>query len=184
MSSGDEIQNKVNVLSTSQHSNDSNNDQLRCEVVRDLKVCYSTPIASNYIPPINLNGTVDGMSYALSPVGYQPSNPSVAQHAGFITQMDYWVKIDNLAQKIDQLFLKLNKLDQIESKINSFEKQVKAVTSDDPITDLDLITEFDFLPNCEVSMEHLQRVRHAIRGRLHLWTPGPVPLWDLQVFLC
>ena len=128
--SGDENQNKVNVLSTSQDSNTSNNDQLRCEVVRDLKACYSTPIASNYIPPINLNGTVDGMSYALSPVGYQPPNPSVAQHAGFITQMDYGVKIDNLAQKIDQMFQKLNKLDQIESKINSFEKQVKAVTSD------------------------------------------------------
>ena len=53
----------------------------------------------------------------------------------------------------------------------------------DPITDLDLITEFDFLPNCErFSIEHLQRVRHANRGRLLLRTPGPVPLWDLQVF--
>ena len=31
-------------------------------------------------------------------------------------------------------------------------------------------------------MEHLQRVRHANRGRLFLRTPGPVPLWDLQVF--
>ena len=29
-------------------------------------------------------------------------------------------------------------------------------------------------------MEHLQRVRHANRGRLLLRTPGPVPLWDLQ----
>ena len=27
--------------------------------------------------------------------------------------------------------------------------------------------------------KHLQRVRHANRGRLLLWTPGPVPLWDL-----
>ena len=36
----------------------------------------------------------------------------------------------------------------------------------------------------EVSIEHLQRVRHANRGRLLLRTPGPVPLWDLQVFLC
>ena len=121
----------------------------------------------------------------------------------------------------------------------------------DPITDLDLITEFDFLPNCEwfpwnicngcgmptedayssghlvlsfsglafvllvetsdalyrwdiilvcdnitvldillnlkfhqilVSIEHLQRVWHADRGRLLLRTPGPVPLWDLQMF--
>ena len=34
----------------------------------------------------------------------------------------------------------------------------------------------------EVSIEHLQRVRHANRGRLLLLTPGPVPLWDLQVF--
>ena len=36
----------------------------------------------------------------------------------------------------------------------------------------------------EISIEHLQRVRHANRGRLLLRTPGPVPLWDLQVFLC
>ena len=36
----------------------------------------------------------------------------------------------------------------------------------------------------EVSIEHLQRVRHADRGRLLLRTPGPVPLWDLEVFLC
>ena len=34
----------------------------------------------------------------------------------------------------------------------------------------------------EVSIEHLQRVRHANRGRLLLRTPGPVPRWDLQVF--
>ena len=33
-------------------------------------------------------------------------------------------------------------------------------------------------------MEHMQRVRHANRGRLLLRTPGPVPLWDLHVFLC
>ena len=30
----------------------------------------------------------------------------------------------------------------------------------------------------------MQRVRHANRGRLLLQTPGPVPLWDLHVFLC
>ena len=34
----------------------------------------------------------------------------------------------------------------------------------------------------EVSIEYLQRVRHANRGRLLLQTPGPVPLWDFQVF--
>ena len=33
-----------------------------------------------------------------------------------------------------------------------------------------------------VSIEHLQRVWHANRGRLLLRTPGPVPLWDLHVF--
>ena len=33
-------------------------------------------------------------------------------------------------------------------------------------------------------MEHMQRVRHANRGRLLLRTPGPVPLSDLHVFLC
>ena len=31
-------------------------------------------------------------------------------------------------------------------------------------------------------MEHLQRVQHANRERLLLRTPGPAPLWDLQVF--
>ena len=36
----------------------------------------------------------------------------------------------------------------------------------------------------EVSIEHLQRVRHANRGRLLVRTPCPDPLWDLQVFLC
>ena len=38
------------------------------------------------------------------------------------------------------------------------------------VIDLDLITEF-----CKVSIEHMQRVRHATRGRLLLRTPGPVP---------
>ena len=53
----------------------------------------------------------------------------------------------------------------------------------DPITDLDLITEYDFFTYLrEVSIEQLQRVWHANRGRLLLWTPGSVPLWDLQVF--
>ena len=41
-----------------------------------------------------------------------------------------------------------------------------------------------FTQLCEVSIEHLQRVRHANRGRLLLRTPGPFPLWDLHVFLC
>ena len=36
----------------------------------------------------------------------------------------------------------------------------------------------------QVSIGHLRRVWHADRGRLLLWTPGPVPLWDLQVFKC
>ena len=35
----------------------------------------------------------------------------------------------------------------------------------------------------EVSIEHMQRVRHANRGRLLLWAPGPVPFYDLHVFL-
>ena len=33
-------------------------------------------------------------------------------------------------------------------------------------------------------MGDLQRVWYADRGRLLLRTPGPVPLWDLQVFKC
>ena len=36
----------------------------------------------------------------------------------------------------------------------------------------------------KVSIEHLQQVRHANRGRLLLWTPGPVPLWDFHVISC
>ena len=37
------------------------------------------------------------------------------------------------------------------------------------ITNLDLNTEFDFFTYlCTVSIEHMQRVRHANRGRLHL----------------
>ena len=54
----------------------------------------------------------------------------------------------------------------------------------DSVTDPDLTTEFDFLPYCMISIEHLQRVRNANRGRLLLRAPGPVPLWDLHVFLC
>ena len=30
---------------------------------------------------------------------------------------------------------------------------------------------------CKVSIEHLQRVQHANRGRLLLRTPGPVTPW-------
>ena len=40
-----------------------------------------------------------------------------------------------------------------------------------------------FLKEGDVYIEHLQRVRHANRGRLLLRTPDPVPLWDLQIFL-
>ena len=34
----------------------------------------------------------------------------------------------------------------------------------------------------EVSIEHMQRVSYAKRGCLLIQIPGPVPLWDLQVF--
>ena len=52
----------------------------------------------------------------------------------------------------------------------------------------DLIKNIDdmhisgFLKEVEVYTEHLQRVRHINRGGLLLLTPGPVPLWDLQIF--
>ena len=39
-----------------------------------------------------------------------------------------------------------------------------------------------FTELCEVSIEHLQRVRNANKRRLLLRTPGHVPLWDLHVF--
>ena len=60
-------------------------------------------------------------------------------------------------------------------------------TNFDPVTDLDLITDFDFLPNCEsgeVSVEHLRRVRHANRGRPLLWTTGPVHFWTCICSTC
>ena len=64
----------------------------------------------------------------------------------------------------------------------------------------DILYRLDILPLCDiiaglniiiqnltiyqilVSIEHLQQVWHANRGRLLLRTPGPVPLWDLHVF--
>ena len=51
----------------------------------------------------------------------------------------------------------------------------------------DIFTRLNILLNLTyhqilVSIEHLQRVWHADRGRLLLRTPGPVPLWDLHVF--
>ena len=45
-------------------------------------------------------------------------------------------------------------------------------------TELEPFTEFR-----EVSIEHLQRVWHADRGRLLLRTPGPVPLGLAYVLL-
>ena len=58
-----------------------------------------------------------------------------------------------------------------------------------PIPVCDIIPDSTFLlnltfPQILVSIEHLQRVWHADRGRLLLETPDPVPLWDLHVFLC
>ena len=62
----------------------------------------------------------------------------------------------------------------------------------------DTLYRLDILPVCDintglnilnltfhemlVSIEHLQRRWHVDRGRLLLWTSGPVPLWDLCVF--
>ena len=66
----------------------------------------------------------------------------------------------------------------------------------------DILYRLDIIPLCDiiaglniiiqnltiyqilVSIEHLQQVWHANRGRLLLRTPGPVPLWDLHVFQC
>lgn len=126
VSSDDGNHNKVNVLSTSQGDGNSN-DSIFTEVARDLKVCFSTPISS-----ITTMNPMHAMNYNVSPVGYQPQNPSVAQPVGFIAHTDsqYESKIDNLAQKLDLMFQKLNKLDNIESKINSFENKMTAVTKD------------------------------------------------------
>ena len=48
-------------------------------------------------------------------------------------------------------------------------------------TDLDLITEFDFLQLCGVSIEYLQRVRPANRGRL---IPGHLVLSHFGTCMC
>ena len=54
----------------------------------------------------------------------------------------------------------------------------------DLVPELDLVTEFDlFTEFREVSIEHLQRVWHADRGRLLLRTPGPVPFGTCSVLL-
>ena len=46
----------------------------------------------------------------------------------------------------------------------------------DLVIELDLISAFDVIPYFrEVSIEHLQRVRLANRGRLLLRTPGDIP---------
>ena len=52
----------------------------------------------------------------------------------------------------------------------------------DIITGLNLIIQNLTFFQILVSIEHLQRVWHANRERLLLRTPGPVPLWGLQVF--
>ena len=49
------------------------------------------------------------------------------------------------------------------------------------ITGLNILLTFHQIV---VSIGHLQQVWHADRGRLLLRTPGPVPLWDLQMFFC
>ena len=49
----------------------------------------------------------------------------------------------------------------------------------DLINELNLITGFDIIAKLrEVSIEHLQREQLANRGRLLLWTPGPVAFWS------
>ena len=53
-----------------------------------------------------------------------------------------------------------------------------------PLLNWTLLPNLTFYLIVRGSIEHLQRVRHANRGRLLLWTPSPVPPWDLHVFLC
>ena len=52
-----------------------------------------------------------------------------------------------------------------------------------PPTDQTLYQTRPFTEFWEVSIEHLRRVWHADRGRLLLWTPGPVPLGLAYVLL-
>ena len=49
-------------------------------------------------------------------------------------------------------------------------KTCDLVTKQGLIVNFDLITKFQ-----KVCIEHLQRVRLTNRGRLLIWTPGPVP---------
>ena len=50
-----------------------------------------------------------------------------------------------------------------------------------PITDLDLVTEFDLIAR-GIHRTFATDVAENNKERLLLRTPGPVPLWDLQVF--
>ena len=52
-----------------------------------------------------------------------------------------------------------------------------------PPTDQTLYRTRPFTEFWVVSIEHLRRVWHADRGRLLLWTPGPVPLGLAYVLL-
>ena len=53
-----------------------------------------------------------------------------------------------------------------------------------PVCDVlpDLCLQDFTIYQIKVSIEHMQQVWHANRGRLLLRTPGPVSLWDLHVF--
>ena len=54
----------------------------------------------------------------------------------------------------------------------------------DPITDLDIITEFDFLPNCECLNRTFATVAACQRRTLTPPDTWSCPIWDLQMFFC
>jgi hypothetical protein len=104
-------------------------------------VCYSTPADQTN----NATGNVQQnqnqsfqyptslINYSLSPIGFPPQNPAMVQPVGSIQQFDYATKMDSIEQKLNQMCLmceKLKKLDTIETKINSFEKNMSSITEE------------------------------------------------------
>ena len=121
--SGDENRNKSHRLSSSHET--LTEGSIYADIVRDLNPFFSTPLTSRLTP-----GTIDDMSYNLSPVSFQPQGPPTVQHVGSFHGIEYGSKIDSLAITLEKMCQKLNKLDGIESKLTNFEQKIEKVTEE------------------------------------------------------
>lgn len=80
--------------------------------------------SQQYIPSISNTARATGARdelHSLSSIGPVPPVQHVQQYQGSMQPINYDSKIDNLAKTLDKVFQKLNKLDQIESRISNFE---------------------------------------------------------------